>query len=326
MPFPDTSARTYRGRVRARRRVVMRVVAVGIGLTGLALTVPTFAATGAKHGPPQQQPARKCCLVQLDGPARTVTAGGAPARIDLVVSRTDNGCTQTRRTITVRLGGLATHHVRVERVVAGQPLQLRDRSTEDGTVEAVDPLVDSKLICGADTAVAATYRIAFLEGAPPGRAELVVAAHSVNGKLLDSAKASTVVVEPVRTTPPPAETTPPSSPPVTDEPTQAPAAPPAVETSAPPVTTEPPPAAQGPAVERVADVNPLSTTLLTASIVFALSAMLLLGVLWRLRRGSGAVPAADEAPTASLPPGVGAELAMLTEGGGAAGPTRPAAP
>ncbi|WP_173056710.1 hypothetical protein [Phytohabitans houttuyneae] len=297
------------------RRFVMRAAVVGLGLAGLALTVPTFAASKDKKA----APARHCCAVKLDGPARTVTAGGEPASFDLVVSRSDKGCTQTRRTITVRLKGLATEHVRLERVVSGQVLALRETSAEPGTVEAVDPLVDSKLICGKDTAVAASYRIAFLEGSPFGRAELVVSAHAVSGKLLDSARATTAVVEAVGSTTPPPETAAPETtapPPVTEAPVEETTAPPLQQAPVPPDSVARPP------LRPAAEVDPLSTTLLTASIVFALAAMLLVGVLWRLRR----TPTADEAPTTTLPPGVGAELAMLQEGDGAAGHTRPAAP
>jgi hypothetical protein len=314
--------------VRAGRRVAIRVAVVGFGLAGLALTVPTFAAAPEKPADKRPAPAKrakeKCCLVELKGPARTVTAGGAPARFDLVVSRSDKGCTQTRRTITVRLDGLAAEHVRMERVVSGQALALRETSAEDGTVEAVDPLIDSKLICGAEAEAAASYRIAFLDGTPLGRAELVVAAHAVNGKLLDSATARTVVVDAVRTTAPPPQTTPPP-PPVTEDSAQESTAPPVQEVPAPPVTSAARAAARPP-LDPAADTSTLPTTLLTASLVFALAGMLLVGVLWRLRRGLAPVPTADEATTATLPPGVGAELAMLREDGGAAGPTRPAAP
>jgi hypothetical protein len=317
--------------MRAGRRVAIRAAAVGFGLAGLALTVPTFAATKEKPPAANKLPPaanklakQKCCLVELHGPGRTVIAGGAPARFDLVVSRAEKGCTQTRRTITVRLGGLAAEHVRMERVVSGQALALRDTSAQAGTVEAVDPLIDSKLICGADTEAAASYRIAFLDGTPLGRAELVVSAHAVNGKLLDSARATTVVVDAVSTSQPP-ETTPP--PPVTESPAadETTAAPPAQQEEAlPPLDGAGAPPVARPPLKPAAETNSLSSTLLTASIVFALSAMLLMGVLWRLRRTP--VPTADEAPTATLPVGVGAELAMLTEDRDAAGPTRPAAP
>jgi hypothetical protein len=315
---------------------VVRVAVVGLGLAGLALTVPTFAAGPERPPIPANKPAaapenaplakraeKKCCLVELDGPGRTVTAGGAPARFDLVVSRSDKGCTQTRRTITVRLDGLDAEHIRLERVVSGQVFALRDTPSGAGAVEAVDPLVDSKLICGEDTAVAASYRIAFLDGSPSGRAELVVSAHAVNGKLLDSARATTAVVEAVSTTAPPPETTPPA--PVTEDPVEETTAPPVQEAPVPPETSAAGPVARPP-LTPAAEVDSLSTTLLTASIVFALAAMLLIGVLWRLRRTRAAVPTADEAPTASLPAGVGAELAKLTEAGGATGPARPAAP
>ncbi|MDQ7903456.1 hypothetical protein RB614_02870 [Phytohabitans sp. ZYX-F-186] len=312
------------------RRTMMRTAVVGLGLVGLALTVPTFAAvtgaavTGAEKPPAaDRQPAaapagqaKKCCLVQLDGPARTVTAGGAPARFELVVSHSARGCTQTRRTIAVRLEGLAPEHVRLERVVAGQALALHGTPAAASTVEVVDPLVDSKLICGADTEVAASYRIAFLDGAPPGQAELVVSAHAVNGRLLDSARATTVVVGPVSTTAPPPQSTPPA-PPATEAPAET-AAPPVQEEPEPPSAAQPPAAARPP-LDPSAEANPLSTTLLTSSIVFALSAMLLLGVLWRLRRPRPeasprhAASTGHEPQTATLPPGVGAELAMLTE-------------
>ena len=297
---------------------------MGFGLAGLALTVPTFAATKEKQA---ERPAKeKCCVVELDGLARTVTAGGAPVPFDLVLSRSAKGCTQTRRTIAVRLEGLAAEHLRIERLLSGQALVLRDTSSEAGTVEAVDPLVDSKLICGAQTAVEASYRITFLDGTPPGEAELVVAAHTVSGKLLDSATATTAVVEAVSTTAPPPETTPPA-PPVTEGPAEETTAPPVEEAPPPPPETSAaaPPAVARPPLERTSETSTLSTTLLTASIVLALSAMLLIGVLWRLRRGSTRVPAASEATTVTLPPGVGAELARLTEDGDAAGPPRPAA-
>lgn len=311
----------------------MRAVVVGLGLAGLALTVPTFAAApdkapphGKKNGANAKRGKEKCCLVQLEGPAGTVTVGGAPARFDFVVSRSGKagkGCTPTRRTITVRLAGLATEHVRFERVVSGQVLALRDTSSEAGTVEAVDQFVDSKLICGEDAVEAASYRIAFLDGSPSGPAELVVSALAANGDLLDSARTTTAVVEAVDTTAPPPETTPPA-PPVTEDPVEETSAPPPVQRQepVPPETPAEVPAARPP-LARTADNSPIPTTLLTASLVFAFTAILLLAVLWRLRRTRAA---ANEAPTASLPTGVGAELARLTESDGAAGTTKPAAP
>jgi hypothetical protein len=313
--------------VKAGRRVVIRAAVVGVGLAGLALTVPTFAASKEKPADKQAKQ-QKCCLVELRGPARTVAAGGAPARFDLLVSRSDKGCTQTRRTITVRLDGLAAEHVRMERLVSGQAVALRDTSAGAGTVEAVDPFIDSKLICGADTEAVASYRIAFRDGTPLGRAELVVAAHAASGKLLDNAATTTEVVDAVRTSEPPPQTTPPA-PPVTESPAaeETAAAPPVREEEpTPPVTDAAPPAAAArPPLEPAAETSALSTTLLTSSLVLALAGMLLVGVLWRLRRSSPS-PAADEAPTVTLPPGVGAELAQLTEDRDATGPARPAAP
>ncbi|GAA4687484.1 hypothetical protein Prum_035430 [Phytohabitans rumicis] len=294
------------------------------GLAGLALTVPTFAASTKKA---ENQ---KCCAVTVDVADQTVTAGGAPARLAASVSRSANGCTQVRRTVVVRLDGLDPDLVRIERVVAGALVALPATSTEDDTVQAVDPLADSKLICGVTT-LSANYRVTFLDDAPTGSAEFAVAASKVNGKLLGSDVASSLVVEaaalpgaeapaePAEPAEPPAveETAPPPVP--SQEPTEEPseeataeaAAPPAAEeTTTPPfVAPEPEPAPEQQALS--SRVRSSDVAWLAGSTGLALAGLLVLGVLWQLRRRR-ALPAAEPEAAPAIRPGLAAELAELT--------------
>jgi hypothetical protein len=313
--------------------MAVRAAAVAAGLAGLALTVPTFAASTKKTD------GAKCCAVTVEVPTETVTAGGSAARVDASVTRSGNGCTQVSRVVLVRLAGLTPDQVRIERIVSGARVALSTTSGEDGTVQAVDPLADSKLICGATT-LAASYRVDFAEEAPAGSVEFVVAATRVNGKVLGSDSATSVVVEavaqpgaeeaepePVRPVQPPAaeETTPP--PPPTDEPTEAPseepteepteepseaaALPPAEETAPPVQVAEPAP--EEPALSRRAQTTEMAW--LAGSSGLAVLGVLALGVLWQLRRRRVGAPAPAEAAVVEPPsvrPGIGTELAELT--------------
>jgi hypothetical protein len=175
----------------AGTRSIARVGAVAAGLAGLALTVPTLAAS---NGNGEKQAAKasadECCAVVADASSATVS-GGAPVTLDTEVTRTGKGCDPTRRTISVALDGLRARHVRVERVTAGVPLVLAE-TTAAGTVTAVDPLADATLVCG-DATVTARYRVTFADAAPTGEARLDVVLRTPAGKPLGSA-AETVVV------------------------------------------------------------------------------------------------------------------------------------
>jgi hypothetical protein len=287
-------------------RSFARVGAVAAGLTGLALTVPTLAASKDR-----------CCEVAADAPG--VSSAGAPVTLDIEVTRNGKGCTPTRRTVSVALDGLRARHVRVERVTAGVPLVLVETAA-NGTVTALDPLADATLICG-DATAAARYRITFADEAPTGEARLDVAVSSPAGKPLGNATETVVVAGAVALPPPdeddeepPAEEEEaPPPPPATEEaaePTEAPSTPeapptteaPAYEESPGPAGGEEPAATEPPALsqsDRLAG-GP-SAPLIGAGLALAAAAVLAVGTLgWWYRRRTPADPTDLDGPTVAV--------------------------
>lgn len=308
----------------------MRVAAVMCGLGGLALTVPTLAASNGKaestlaggNGKAEQQAAKaaKCCDVAVDVDRRTVTAGGAPATLTVGVRGTSNGCTVTSRTVAIRLDGLRSDQVRVERFVAGAPVTLAESSPAAGEVVAADALAEGKVICGAaDTT--SRYRVTFLDEAPSGAARFEVSTATVTGKALGSGAATATVVSPVALPPapasPPVVTTPPAravpsgdasasnteapAPTPSEEPAAAEPSPSASSGRAPAYTeTREQPAAGAPALRGSGQTSgALSAALIAAGL--GLTAVVLAGagvIGWRMRRRL----AGSDEDTQPLPP------------------------
>jgi hypothetical protein len=287
-------------------RSFARVGAVAAGLTGLALTVPTLAASKDR-----------CCEVAADAPG--VSSAGTPVTLDIEVARNGKGCTPTRRTVSVAMDGLRARHVRVERVTAGVPLVLVETAA-NGTVTALDPLADATLICG-DATAAARYRITFADEAPTGEARLDVAVSSPAGKPLGNAT-ETVVVAGAVALPPPDEDE--EEPPAEEE--EAPPPPPATEEAAEPTeapsTPEAPPTTEAPAYEEfpgpAGGEEPAATEppalsqsdrlaggpsapLIGAGLALAAAAVLAVGTLgWWYRRRTPADPTDLDGPTVAV--------------------------
>lgn len=314
-------------------RSLARVGAVAVGLAGLALTVPTLAASNG-NGAKQETKANvdKCCDVAADASSATVSGGGAPVTLAAEVTRSGKGCNPTRRTVSVTLDGLRGRDVRVERVTAGVPLALVETVAGD-TVTAIDPLADATLICG-DATAAARYRIAFADEAPDGEARLDVVVRAPSGKLLGSATETVVVAGAVALPPadeePPAEEPPAEEPPAEEEPQPDPTPSDPAEAEAPetPEPTEAPEAAatteapayeesQGPAGGEPEATEPPalsesgqladgpSAPLIGAGLALAAAGVLTVGALgwWYRRRPTPTAPApaataaADTTPT-----------------------------
>jgi cell wall-associated NlpC family hydrolase len=313
-------------------RSIVRVGAVAAGLAGLALTVPTMAASNG-NGEKQESKAsaEKCCEVDADASGATVSGGGAPVTLDAEVTRTGKGCNPTRRTVSVALEGLRARHVRVERVTAGVPLVLVETSADD-TVTAIDPLADATLICGDATATA-RYRVAFADEAPTGEARLEVVVRTPAGKLLGSATETVVLAGAVALPPeppaPPADEdeeieptqtpteTPPQTPPeapATSEPSESPEpvetteAPAYEESQGPTGGGEDPAVAEPPALSQSGQLaDGPSAPVIGAGLALAALAVLAAGTLgwWYRRRTPGApatpgVPADPDGPTIAV--------------------------
>jgi hypothetical protein len=311
-------------------RSIVRVGAVAAGLAGLALTVPTMAASnGNGEKQDSKASAEKCCEVDAD--ASGVSRGGTSVTLDAEVTRTGKGCNPTRRTVSVTLDGLRARHVRVERVTAGVPLVLVETAADD-TVTAIDPLADATLICGDATATA-RYRVAFADEAPTGEARLEVAVRTPAGKLLGSATetvvlAGAVALPPDDEEPPAEEEPPPAPPPATEEavePTEAPSTPepsespepietteaPAYEESQGPTGVEEPVVAEPPALSQSGQLTDgPSAPVIGAGLALAALAVLTAGTLgwWYRRRTPGTpgtpatpgVPADPDGPTIAV--------------------------
>ncbi|GLH97815.1 hypothetical protein [Phytohabitans aurantiacus] len=292
-------------------RSFARVGAVAAGLTGLALTVPTLAASKDR-----------CCEVAADAPG--VSSAGTPVTLDIEVARNGKGCTPTRRTVSVALDGLRARHVRVERVTAGVPLVLVETAA-NGTVTALDPLADATLICG-DATAAARYRITFADEAPTGEARLDVAVSSPAGKPLGNATETVVVAGAVALPPPDEEEEEPPAeeeePPLEEEPEPTPSEPMPSEPTEAPSTPEAPPTTEAPAYEEspgpaggdepAATEPPAlsqsdrlaggpSAPLIGAGLALAAAAVLAVGTLgWWYRRRTPADPTDLDGPTVAV--------------------------
>ncbi|MCW6005038.1 hypothetical protein K1W54_10640 [Micromonospora sp. CPCC 205371] len=304
-------------------RSFARVGAVAAGLTGLALTVPTLAASNGNADKQEAKAsAEKCCEVAAN--ASGVSSGGTPVTLDTEVTRSGKGCDPTRRTVSVAMDGLRPRHVRVERVTAGVPLALVETAA-NGTVTALDPLADAALICG-DATAAARYRITFADEAPTGEARLDIVVRTPAGKLLGSATETVVVAGAVALPPddeePPVEEAPAPLPPAAaeeeaertpSEPTDTPSTP---ESPEPVVTPEAPGseesqgpgggegagAAEPPALSQSGrlDDGP-SAPMIGAGLALAAVAVLAVGTLgWWYRRRTPGDPVDLDGPTVAV--------------------------
>lgn len=152
-------------------RILPVLVASGLAVSGLALPGRALAANGA------------CCSISVAGLGDVLTAGAASDLTVGIVKQT-KGCSPLRRTVAVQLVGLTAAQLRIDRVVAGQPVPLPVAVADADTVWAPDVLVDPEQVCAAGS-VSIDYRLTFSADAPTGQAAVAVAAYAPSGKLID---------------------------------------------------------------------------------------------------------------------------------------------
>jgi hypothetical protein len=160
-------------------RVIARICAVWAGVAGLGLALPAMAAPGP---------------VSLGGLPSAFQAGGGAGTLTITVTKSGNGanegCTQVRYAIVIRLSGLSTDEVTVSRPIGGTAVPLT-ASGGRGTVRVEDRLPGSAPLCGSS--VSADYEVRFLAGAPSGRATFTAEALRLDGHRLGSASGSSLV-------------------------------------------------------------------------------------------------------------------------------------
>lgn len=163
-------------------RVIARICAMWAGVAGLGLALPAMAAAAAP-GP-----------VSLGGLPSAFQAGGGAGTLTITVTKSSNGgnegCTQVRYAIVIRLSGLSTDEVTVSRPIGGTAVPLT-ASGGRGTVRVEDRLPGSAPLCGSS--VSADYEVRFLAGAPSGRATFTAEALRLDGHRLGSASGSSLV-------------------------------------------------------------------------------------------------------------------------------------
>jgi hypothetical protein len=185
----------------AVQRTVWRVGAVIVGLSTIAVALPTLAVSE-----------RKCCDVRLRDNAGRFTASGETTTVTATMAARRQGCTKLRPRLTVSLSGLEPDEIRVERVVRGRPRSLSLRSGGAGVVQAREPVRDGPIVCGDDQ-VDLAYRLTFLAGSPTGQATLSAVADTPSGRVLGRDVTVTAVVDNGVAPPPVQPPTPPAAPP-----------------------------------------------------------------------------------------------------------------
>jgi hypothetical protein len=163
-------------------RVIARFCAVSAGVAGLGLAMPAMAAAAAPGA------------VSIGGLPSAFQAGGGGGTLTITVTKSSDGanegCTQVRYAIVIRLSGLNTGEVIVSRPIGGAAVPLT-ASGGRGTVRVEDRFPGSAPLCGSS--VSADYQVRFLAGAPGGRATFTAEAFRTDGHRLGSASGSSLV-------------------------------------------------------------------------------------------------------------------------------------
>jgi hypothetical protein len=158
---------------------------------GLATAAPALAAQGVTVQ-----------VTQLPG---EFAAGGPPAPVTVVASRSRSGCIKVRWSLVLRVEGARLDRVRVDRIEESGSFPVNVRTTGN-TARITDRQLDPGTLC-RDRTVTARYEISFAGDAADAAAEATLAAEafSAGGQLLDRATV-TREVQPADASAPPEPT------------------------------------------------------------------------------------------------------------------------
>ncbi|GAB2961741.1 hypothetical protein GCM10027280_58270 [Micromonospora polyrhachis] len=146
----------------------------------------------------------------------SIVAGSSAGAANVSMSRREDGCVDVRIGLSIKLSGLEADQVRVAIAVDGDWQLVGVSGGGDGLV-AVTPTAPAKPRLCKGKSASLRFRLAFLPGAPAGRATVVAEAYDEDGSVLgrdsDTTKVvSTATSSPTRTpsasptsTPPPVE-------------------------------------------------------------------------------------------------------------------------
>jgi hypothetical protein len=114
--------------------------------------------------------------------------GGSPGAVTVKITKGEDGCVNARWGVNIRLPGMSSDQIRVERALNGSWHRVSAQSVDDGAVAfgADGPLCKGR-------AITARYRVSFLAGAPTGQATFVARA-SVFGRSIGSDSGTRKVV------------------------------------------------------------------------------------------------------------------------------------
>jgi hypothetical protein len=269
----------------SRRRVAVLLAAV---LAGLVTTVAPAGPAAAAD-----------VAVGIRNLPDSFQVGG-PGPLDaLVAIKRNRGCEFVRRALDVRLRGLTTSRLRVERSIGGAWRALPVIPHGKDEVRA-DDRTGGERVCGGEIGTA-HYRITFLAGAPTGKATFEALAAAGLGNSIGRDSASRTVGGPQRAEPTPTPTRAKPTPTPTPTPTAAPSA--QANPPEPPVAAPPPPAAVA-----VPDTGGTGSWLNAGTLVMAGGAglvlvgfALLVFLLRRRREPAEGPPDGDQDPTLVLP-------------------------
>jgi hypothetical protein len=153
------------------------------------LAAASAAAAGAAVAPatPATSAARGVSVEIVELPDELV-AGGPPARLTVVASRSGGGgCFKVRWSTLLRLDGLRADQLRVERIEEGPfPVDVRE---VNGATRITDQRFDPGSLCRNRT-VTARYDLTVAVDAADGRITLRTEAYAADRRLLDSEEAS----------------------------------------------------------------------------------------------------------------------------------------
>ncbi|MGW0432930.1 hypothetical protein ACWDV4_10350 [Micromonospora sp. NPDC003197] len=143
----------------------------------------------------------------------SIVAGSSAGAANVSMSRREDGCVDVRIGLSIKLSGLEADQVRVAIAVGGDWQLVGVSGGGDGVV-AVTPTAPSKpRVCKGKSA-SLRFRLAFLPGAPAGRATVVAEAYDEDGSELGRASDTTKVVSTAVSIPTSSPTASPTPPPV----------------------------------------------------------------------------------------------------------------
>ena len=125
--------------------------------------------------------------------ASSFTTGGSANGVSVSVVKRTDGCVGVRAALAIRLAGLAPEQVQLQVARAGQWRSLTVGGLGVGTVGTGRISPETPRLC-KDKSTSLRYRLAFLAGAPAGRATIIAEAYTGTGEVIARASDSTRVV------------------------------------------------------------------------------------------------------------------------------------